>query len=110
MCSAKWKTRDDFLNDRSLGINGYQADFENLESSLFYFTHLKKDCFSTLVLEANDFLSLYAGKKYPERRTRMDDCPGYCLEKEQLSRCDAFCECAFNREIIQIMKVRQDRK
>ncbi len=69
MCGKKWKTRDEFLNDPSLEINGYKADFEKLEWGLFYFTHKKENCFSTMALEAQDFLSLYDGKKYTERRT-----------------------------------------
>jgi hypothetical protein len=107
MCSTQWKTRDDFMKDRLLHIDGYQADFEKLEWSLFYFTHHQKDCLSTMTIEAKDFLDLYSGKKYSERRTGQEDCPGFCLEKEQLARCEALCECAFNREIIQAIKEKQ---
>ncbi len=109
MCSTEWVTRDEFLNDLSLEINGYGADFERLDWSLFYFTHKKEGCFSTMVVEAKDFLDLYSGKKYTERRTGLEDCPGYCLDKEQLNRCEALCECAFNREIINLIKIRQSK-
>ncbi len=109
MCSTEWKTRDEFLDDLSLIIDGYQADFEKLERGLFYFTHIKEGCLSTMALEAKDFLSLYSGEKYTERRTGKEECPGYCLDKEQLNRCDAICECAFNREVIQIIKERQGK-
>lgn len=104
MCARVWKTRDDFLRDKSLEINGYGAYFDQLEKSLFYFTHNIEGCRSTLTVSAENFFSLYSGKKYKDRRTREKDCPGYCLDKEQLDRCDAFCECAFNREIIQVIK------
>lgn len=107
MCATEWKTRDEFLGDKSLELNGYKADFEKLQWSLFYFTHKKEGCFSTMVIEAQDFLSLYSGTKYTERRTGEEDCPAFCLEQEQLERCEAFCECAFNREVIQIIKERQ---
>ena len=110
MCATEWKTLNDFVNDQSLEINGYRADFEKLEWGLFYFTHQKQECFSTMVIEANEFLSLYSGKEYTERRTGQEDCPGYCLDKEQLNRCDALCECAFNREVIQIIKERQSSR
>ncbi|WP_419660102.1 hypothetical protein Dvar_04470 [Desulfosarcina variabilis str. Montpellier] len=106
MCSTVWETREDFLSDDSLEINGYGADFRALEKSLFYFTHKKEGCFSTMAIKAEKFLSLYSGRKYSERRTGEEGCPGYCLDKKQLNRCDAFCECAFNREIIQIIKRR----
>lgn len=107
MCATEWLGRDEFIDDQSLEINGYGVDFKKLERSLFYFTHKKDGCFSTMALEAKDFLSLYSGKKYTERRTGEEDSPGYCLEKEQLNRCDALCECAFNRGIIQTIKERK---
>jgi hypothetical protein len=110
MCFTKWETRDDFIDDPLLYINGYQAHFERLEGSLFYFTHQKEDCYSTIAIKAEEFLSLYSGKKYKERRTNNEDCPQYCFEKVQLDRCDAFCECAFNREVIEIIKTRQNNK
>ena len=110
MCSTEWLTRDEFLDDRSLEVNGYGVDFEKLELSLFYFTHKKEGCFTTIVLEAKSFLSLYSGKKYTEKRTGEGECPGYCLEKEQLNRCDVICECAFNRETIHIIKERQNKQ
>ena len=110
MCSTVWKTRDEFLNDTSLEINGYGADFEKLERSFFYFTHTKEGCLSTSVIKAKHFLDLYSGERFTERRTGQDDCPGYCLEKNQLNRCGAMCECAFNREVIQIIKERQNTK
>ena len=109
MCSAKWLTRDEFLDDHSLEINGYGVDCRKLEWSLFYFTHKKVGCFTTMTLRAEDFLDLYSGKKYTERRTGEKDCPGYCLDKKQLNRCDAICECAFNREVIQIIKERHNK-
>jgi len=108
MCSTKWETRDDFINDPLLFINGYMAHFERLEQSLFCFTHQKEGCFSTIAIKAEGFLSLYSGKKYKERRTNKEDCPSYCFEKERLDRCDTLCECAFNREIIEIIKTKQD--
>jgi hypothetical protein len=109
MCSKEWETRNQFLEDLSLELNGYEADFEKLEWGLFYFTHKAEGCCSTMTLKAEEFLSLYSGKKYSDRRTGMEGCPGYCLEKEQLDRCDAICECAFNREVIQIIKARQGK-
>lgn len=110
MCSKEWETRDEFLADQAIELIGYKADFERLEWGLFYFTHNVDGCFSTMALEAKDFLSLYSGQKYTERRTGMEECPGYCLDEKQLDRCDALCECAFNREIIQIIKERQGKQ
>ncbi|MCP3927199.1 MAG: hypothetical protein GY714_31965 [Desulfobacterales bacterium] len=104
MCSAEWDTRESFLKDSSLKINGYGADFKILKRSLFYFTHLKEGCYSTLVIKAEEFLDLFSGEQYTEQRAGKEECPLYCLDERQLSRCDALCECAFNREIIHIIK------
>ena len=97
------------MNDQSLEINGYGVNFEKHEKSLFYFTHNIEGCFSTMTIEAKDFLDLYSGKKYTEQKAGEEGCPRYCLDEKQLNRCDAFCECAFNREIIQIIKERHNR-
>lgn len=99
---------DQFLSDQSIELNGYKADFEKLDWGLFYFTHKIENCFSTMALKTKDFLSLYTGERYTEQRAGMEECPGYCLDEKQLNRCDAFCECAFNREIIQIINKRKD--
>jgi hypothetical protein len=106
MCNKVWLTRNDFLDDPQIELNGYQADFEKLEYGLFYFTHYAPECHSTMAIETREFLDLYSGVKYTERKTLTDDCPRYCTEKEQLNRCDALCECAFVREVIQIIKER----
>lgn len=101
MCNYNWQSREEFIEDPSLIINGYVPDFEKLEWSLFYFTHDVIGCGTTIAIEAEQFFTLYSGPKYSERKTGKKGCPGYCLIKDQLDRCDAFCECAFNREIIQ---------
>ena len=103
-CFFVWPTRTDFLKDPSLLLNGYKADFEALEFGLFFFTHQAAECQSTLALEVNDFMDLYQGTRHTGRRTGMSDCPGYCVDKEQLQRCDALCECAFVREILHLVK------
>lgn len=102
-CSRAWPTRDQFLADPALMLNGYQADFERLESGLFLFTHLVPECKSTMAVEAVEFMDVYQGPRYAERRTGQAECPGYCLERDQLARCDALCECAFVREVVHIV-------
>jgi len=108
-CSTEWRTRNEFIDDQLLKIIGYAADFRKLENSLFYFTHKKDGCSTTMGIQAMSFLDLYSGIKSSERKTGTEGCPGYCLEKEQLNRCAAFCECAFNREIIQVIKDRPNK-
>ncbi len=55
MCAKVWATRDEFLQDKDLELNGYTADFEELEKGLFYFTHNKPECRSTITLYAKAF-------------------------------------------------------
>ena len=106
MCRKVWKSRDAFLDDDSLLLEGYGADFEILEKGLFYFTHSVQGCFSTMALEAGDFFDLYTGERYPDSKMGGDECPRFCLDREKLERCPVFCEFAFVREIIQMIKGR----
>ncbi|MCM8760710.1 MAG: hypothetical protein NC938_06060 [Candidatus Omnitrophica bacterium] len=100
-CGANWKTRDDFLNDCSLELIGYQANFKSLETGLLLFNHT---CGTTLSLPAGTFKDIYKGPIYTERKTGTEDCPGYCLHEEELRRCPEKCECAWVREMIQVIK------
>lgn len=103
-CQDSWATQEQFISDKLLELKGYQADFEKLEYGLFYFVHNKSCCYTSMVVKVRDFMNLYPGPFYTSRKTGGEECPGYCREKEQLKRCDAVCECAFVREIIQIVK------
>jgi hypothetical protein len=107
MCRKTWANKDIFLEDASLVLEGYAADFEKLENGLFYFTHRVQGCYTTMALAARDFLSLYTGEKYPASKMGGDECPRLCLDRSKLDRCSAFCENAFIREIIQIIRERQ---
>ena len=109
-CMKCWQSRDEFIRDKSLELNGYQADFEELEFGMFHFTHLEKQCCSTMVIRTRDFLNLYTGKKYTERKTGSKECPGYCLHQDQLDRCSAMCEYAFVREVIHIIQVEKGQR
>lgn len=103
-CCQAWESRSDFIVDDQLELNGYKSDFEKLEYGLFFFTHKKPGCYSTMTINVMDFRDLYSGEIYQERKTGSEECPGYCLDSEQFSRCNALCECAYVREIIHILK------
>lgn len=108
-CRCTWETRDAFLDDHALELNGYKADFQELQYGMFFFTHKHHECCSTMVLLVEDFRTLYTGRTYPENKALSAECPRYCADDKQLDRCDAFCECAFAREIIQIIRERHDQ-
>jgi hypothetical protein len=50
------------------------------------------------------FRHLYDGPVYAERATGTADCPEYCLYVAELGACLAKCECAYVREILQIVR------
>jgi hypothetical protein len=103
ICSVFWQTRDDFLDDPEISIVGYQVHFDALMEGLFLFNH---SCGGTLSIKASEFSDLYAGPMFQNRQTGSDKCPGYCLYEEELGPCPAECDCAFVREIIQIIRNR----
>ena len=101
MCGHKWESREDFLGDRDIEFIGYQVNFGELNLGIFLFNH---SCKSTIALQAKHFIDLYEGQVFTERKTGTDECPEYCLHECELEPCPAHCECAFVREIIQIIK------
>lgn len=100
-CNTIWQTRDEFLNDSNVVIVGYQVSFKDIEKGLFLFNH---SCKSTIAVEVHAFADLYDGPIYQERATGGEDCPGLCLHKNKLGPCPARCECAYAREILQLLK------
>jgi len=107
LCKQNWSTREEFLADWTLKLNGYQVDFEEMDDGLFFFTHHVEGCFSTMAVMCVDFYDMYTGRQYPERKTGSEECPGFCLKKDQLGRCDAECEYAFVREILHLIREHQ---
>ena len=101
MCGFSWQTRDEFLSDEHAQIIGYQACFERLKTGCLLFNHT---CEGTFALMVSDFSDLYEGPVFQARKTGTDECPGHCLQREELAPCPAMCECASVREIIQVIK------
>ena len=80
---------------------GYQVNFKSLDAGIFLFNHR---CKGTLAIPAEQFRDLYKGPIFKERATGSDDCPGHCLHEDQLDPCPVRCECAYVREILQIIR------
>lgn len=60
MCGKEWSTKDDFLGDEEIRLNGYQWNKKKLRAGedlagLLIFTHAKSECFTTLGIEARRF-------------------------------------------------------
>ncbi len=101
VCRCQWQTRDDFIADNDVVLIGYQANFVCLEKGLFLFNH---SCQGTMSLGVYEFADLYQGPIFHERKTGFKACPNYCLHANLLNPCLAKCECAYVREIIQLLK------
>ncbi|MBI5558683.1 MAG: hypothetical protein HY885_13710 [Deltaproteobacteria bacterium] len=99
-CSAIWPLQADFLADPSLSLLGYQVSFKELETGFFLFSHA---CRNTIGLRVKQFQNLYDGVIFTEKLTGSRECPGYCLNMKELKRCPSHCECAYVREIMQII-------
>ena len=106
-CQAVWLTRDDFLSDPDVGLIGYQAHFEELQAGLILFNH---SCHTTLAIKVECLHDLYDGPIFQVRATDGPDCQGYCHNRGELRPCPAQCECAYVREILQIVRNWQKRK
>ncbi len=101
-CNCSWETRDELLSDSRLQIVGYQVNFDDLLLGFILFNHLT--CQSTLAVPAGLFRDIYDGPVFSQRATGNEECPGYCLRESELNACPAKCECAYVREILQIIR------
>jgi hypothetical protein len=101
LCGYLWENRSGFLADCGLQLIGYQVSFSELTAGYFLFNH---SCEGTLAVLVEQFEDLHHGPIYQTRKTGTEECPEYCLHQEELARCPAECECAFVREIIQLVR------
>ncbi len=102
-CGQEWKTRQDWLVDPCVVLVGYQASFVEFSAGLFLFNHMVAGCNTTMGIPAGDFFDLYAGPMFEGRKCGSKECPGFCLNKEELRSCPVQCECAFVREVLQVV-------
>ena len=100
-CKFVWNRRGAFLVDPSTEIISYFVNFDDLDRGYFVFKH--NTCGATLKLQVLDFKDLYSGHIHSERKTGTENCPEYCLNPDELHPCPEECECAYAREIIQLI-------
>jgi|WetSurMetagenome_2_1015567.scaffolds.fasta_scaffold274859_1 hypothetical protein len=60
LCGQEWKTREEFLKDKNIILNGYQWNRHNVKlqtgtGGLLLFTHHNEQCGTTLALAASHF-------------------------------------------------------
>lgn len=99
-CKHDWKTREEFLKDPGVELIGYQVSFNELLLGLLLFNHT---CGTTVAIPVNRLRDLYTGSIYETRKTGTKECPGYCLRQRELKPCPVQCECAWIRDLIQIV-------
>ena len=98
-CDFIWSSREEFLEDPKIEGIGYQSFDQQLELGRFLFNHLV--CETTLALKVKNFLDFYEGPKHSQKLVGSDECPGHCLDKNNLEPCFEKCEGAYVREILQ---------
>ncbi|MFO7821353.1 MAG: hypothetical protein R6V56_04785 [Lentisphaeria bacterium] len=103
-CGTVWNTLDNLLGDPRVRLQGYQVNFAAPELGLLLFNHETPQCGTTLAVEAEYFRSLYEGPVYKENLAGTDNCPEHCLQQSNLYPCPRKCECAWAREVLQIVK------
>ncbi len=102
-CAYTWKVRDDFLQDSSICLVGFQASFKKTVSGYYLFNHIIRNnqCNTTMGIKVDAFLSLYQGDMFSELQFEGSECEGYCTHVEDLSLCPAQCKNAIARHIMQ---------
>ena len=103
-CKHYWENREQFLSDPGVSVIGYQANFAALEEGYFLFTHEEPDCRTTLAFQAGDFSDLYKGPIFEERLKGSAQCDGHCLRQGDIEPCSNKCECAYVRQVLQIVR------
>ncbi len=105
-CDFAWNTRDAFLSDQRICLNGYQADFEELERGLLLFTHEVSACGSTMALSIGDFVDMCDVPRHTECLHATGTCECRCDDVANLERCERPCQYAYPRELVQIVLTR----
>ncbi len=106
-CGTVWMTRQVFLDDSDVTLVGYQVDFEALHLGMILFNHR---CRTTMSMDAGLFRDLHSGPVFTKRATGSESCPGHCVHRDNLERCPVECECAYIREILQIIRAWPKRR
>ena len=90
-CGVEWDSRDEFLQDDSAEIVGYQADFTKLMPGIFLFNH---SCKTTLAIKVGDMEDLYDGPIFKKQDTSNEECQKNCLYPDDLSPCSQGEKCS----------------
>ena len=103
-CSYRWNSMTDFIRDRNLELNGYQASFNDTHDGLFMVTHNMAGCGTTLAIPAKSLTSLYDGPEHMIHMAFTDRCDGHCMYEKDYAPCFKECDMKWARDILQILR------
>lgn len=103
-CGKVWGTRQEFLSDPQMHLEGYQVNFGDLKAGLFLFTHRIEECGSTIAIPAGRFTDLHKGEIFEENMFGKEGCDNSCLHTGVVDPCKAKCECAYVRDVLKKVK------
>jgi hypothetical protein len=107
-CGESWETMEDLLDDETLVINGYQANFKTPTEGLFIFTHKIPECQGSFAVKVNNFISLHPDpEKIAAFTPHTGKCEGYCETMESVDLCsEENCRGRIVREVLQLVRNR----
>jgi len=106
-CKKTWDDPLDLIRDRSLRLEGYQAAVPDADNGVVLLTHEAPGCRSTLAVFVRDFHHLYDGPEYELCLQGQPSCGLHCLNREDLSPCDAPCSMHWARAVLQCFLTHQ---
>lgn len=103
-CEQRWRTCAEFVCDRDLETNGYQASLGHPEEGLILVTHVSGECGTTLAVLAEDLKPLYHGPLYTEFCGGGELCERHCVDEGDLEECAAPCAMSWVRVVLQYLR------
>jgi hypothetical protein len=100
-CGRVWGSREDFMADPEVELIGYQVDAASQDAGLFLFNHR---CEGTLAIPAAAFVDLVGKPLHAPSLYGTKECEGHCLHCHDIDPCRAFCECAYVRQALQVVR------
>jgi hypothetical protein len=104
LCGKVWHCLDDVVADAGLELTGYQARFDDPADGLVLVTHRIFGCGTTLAFPVSVLRPLYCGPEYTERMALTDECSRQCLDHNLLEVCEAPCDMAWVRRVMQSIR------
>ena len=106
-CGQIWHKRADLVRDPELILIGYQPTFADAAEGLLLFTHVARDCGTTLAIKVAEFKDLVPPHAESIKSTGTLVCPSHCLRVRDLQVCSVPCQMGWVRQLIQVLRQRE---